>query len=79
MRSAFKSRCLVNIRDFSAVKSEEELLLLPGTPLVVKSVLEAGNGLNIIQVQHQPSISKPPKIHPRTHPSYTLTPTQTWN
>ena len=58
MRSAYKSRCLVNIRDFSTFQSEEELLLLPGTPLVVKSVLEVGNGLNIIQVQHQPSISK---------------------
>ena len=48
--STYRSSYLVNIRDFSCVKDEDEVLLLPGTPLVVKSVLDAGNGLTMIQV-----------------------------
>ena len=42
---------LVSIRDFSTLKHEEELLLLPGTYLEVVSTLDAGNGLWMIQLQ----------------------------
>ena len=49
--SAIKARHLVDIQVFSSVKNEEELLLLPGTALVVKSVLNAGNGLTVIQIE----------------------------
>ena len=51
VHSTIKARHLVDIRAFSAVESEEELLLLPGTALVVKSVLNAGNGLILIQLE----------------------------
>ena len=44
-----KARSLVRINDLSS-SGEEEILLLPGTPLVVKSCLHAGNGLTVIQV-----------------------------
>ena len=45
------ARSLVNIRAFSSVQSEDEFLLLPGTTLTVKSVLNAGNGLTMVQVE----------------------------
>ena len=42
---------LVKIKDFSSVEDEDELLLLPATTLIVKGVLDAGNGLTMIQIQ----------------------------
>ena len=57
----------MDIRAFSAVKSEEELLLLPGTALVVRSVLNAGNGLVLIQLEEDlQSVPLLDFLHPKT-------------
>ena len=60
------ARSIVDIRDFSSVRDEDELLLLPATPMRVKGCLDAGNGLTIIQVEER--LDAPPLLdfaHPR--------------
>ena len=42
--------CCVKIADYSAIP-EDEVLLLPGSTLLVKSVLDAGNGLHIVHLE----------------------------
>ena len=46
-----RARSIVDIRDFSSVQEEDELLLLPGTTMIVKGCLNAGNGLTLIQLE----------------------------
>jgi hypothetical protein len=45
------TRRAVDIHRYSAIPSENEMLLFPGTQFVVRSVLNAGAGLHIIQLQ----------------------------
>ena len=47
---AFEARSLVDVCALSAHAAEKELLLLPGTQLVVDSVLDMGHGLTMVQV-----------------------------
>ena len=47
---SIKARSIVKIKDLSAMPKEDELLMLPATPLVVKACLNMGNGLTMIQV-----------------------------
>ena len=46
------AKSLVAIKDFSSLP-EEEIILLPGTILVCVGVLDAGNGLTIIQMKEK--------------------------
>ena len=46
------ARSLVSIKEFSS-SPEEELILLPGTILEVVAVLNAGNGLTIVQMKEK--------------------------
>lgn len=39
-----------NIAAFSAFASEEELIILPGTQLSVKSIVPMGGGLHLVQM-----------------------------
>lgn len=46
-----ESRCFVDIRKYSAYQIEDERLLLPGTLLVIKAILEPAVGLQIFQLR----------------------------
>ena len=46
-----RARSIIDIRDFSSVQDEDELLLLPATMMIVKGCLDAGNGLTMIQLE----------------------------
>eukprot|EP01124_Arcella_intermedia_P030226 TRINITY_DN6565_c0_g1_i2.p1 TRINITY_DN6565_c0_g1~~TRINITY_DN6565_c0_g1_i2.p1 ORF type:complete len:630 (-),score=149.67 TRINITY_DN6565_c0_g1_i2:8-1897(-) len=47
----------VNISQYSLFPDESEIILLPGTKLVVKSVLDLGNNLFLVQLEEIPSSS----------------------
>jgi hypothetical protein len=60
------SRRLVDIRAYSAYASiEDERLLLPGAYLKVTDVLDAGNGLRIVQLKDEPSPALLDFSHPQ--------------
>jgi len=42
-----------NIKSFSAISTEEEILILPGTIFKVIGILHAGNGFTMIQLEEQ--------------------------
>lgn len=67
---AFEARSLVDVCALSAHAAEKELLLLPGTQLVVDSVLDMGHGLTMVQVREDYA-SKPllDYIHPGLTPN----------
>ena len=46
-----RARSIIDIRYFSSVQDEDELLLLPATMMIVKGCLDAGNGLTMIQLE----------------------------
>lgn len=48
---SIKAYNLVAIKDLSSIPSEDEVLMLPGTVLKVTGVLQAGNGLTMIQLE----------------------------
>jgi NAD:arginine ADP-ribosyltransferase len=54
---ALECRHAVDIRPFSAFGSgEEEFILVPGSSFEVSSVLDAGNGLSIVQMAEDPDL-----------------------
>ena len=60
-----QARSLVNISDFSNFSEEEEFILLPGTRLKVIGVMDAGNGLVIIQMKEiEPFVATFDFVHP---------------
>ena len=58
-RTIFKVLCRngVNIRRYSAIKRESEVILLPGTELRVESILSPAEGLTIVQMKQTDSPS----------------------
>ena len=46
-----RARRAVDIQRYSAIGAEDERIILPGTVFVVKSVLDCGSGLKIIQLE----------------------------
>ena len=52
-----KTETAVSIQEYSANPQEDEVLLLPGTCLIVEGALPAGPGLRIIQAKESPPVS----------------------
>lgn len=48
---AIKVHRAVDITKYSAIAAENEWLIFPGTPFVVTSVMNAGHGLHLIQME----------------------------
>ena len=63
VRFYIQNCCSVKISQFSSMP-EDEVILLPGSVFVVKSVLDAGNGLYQIQMQQDPSEFMVDYLHP---------------
>ena len=54
----------VNIKAYSSFHVEDEVLLLPGTNMVVESVLPLGNGLNMVQMREDPILGLIDMVRP---------------
>lgn len=49
----------VNIAKYSALEEvEDEYLMLPGTKMKIKDILDAGNGLKIMQCEYEENMCK---------------------
>jgi hypothetical protein len=49
-----KVQRVFDIKRYSAIAAEEERLIMPGTPFTVKSILDVGSGLTMVQLEQDP-------------------------